>query len=114
MILLIKEQGGCDLAAFGGENIVGSAGGLQIHDFKADPGCRERVHQGGWRKSQAFAGTEQDDFDVEHEQLLHVSVAQGANCCGRPVFQKFFWHDNQAFFVFLMVDRNMIITVSGE
>lgn len=72
------------------------------------------MEQGWRRETQSFSGSEQDDFGVEGEQAFHVGFTQGGNVCGRPVFQQGFWQDDEVFFVFLMVDRNMIVTVSGE
>ncbi len=110
----VKEQRGSHFAAFGGKDVVGPTGRLQVHDFEADAGRGKRPEQGARWEAQMFAGTEQDDFSAQSEEYRHVSFGQRGRGGGGPLGNDLLRQQNQVFFVFFVVDRDISVTVGGE
>jgi hypothetical protein len=60
-----KEEADGDLAAFTHQDVVGTAGGRQIHHFEPLLRASQRSQKVRGREAQAVAGAEQDDLGIE-------------------------------------------------
>ena len=57
-----------NMPVFCNENVVGSAGGVGVHDLEPDPGVDQRTQRGRRRETLPGAGTQQDNFNLQRRQ----------------------------------------------
>ncbi|SCU75720.1 hypothetical protein CNECB9_2480019 [Cupriavidus necator] len=79
-----EQQHRRHLAAFRHQDVVGAAGGLQIHGVHPDMAARQRRGQARVREAQPRAGAEQHHFGAEFHQLLEMRGLQVFEAADRP------------------------------
>jgi len=74
-----------DPALFGEENVVGTAGGLHVHDLHADSGLYQGLQDLRAGKAQPRPGAEQNDFTVQTGERRQVLGHECFEARRRPV-----------------------------
>jgi hypothetical protein len=102
------------LAVFGGEDVVGAAGGRGIHEFDADAGFDQFAVQLGAGELLFCAGAEQYDFGLQCQEVVEMRCAQRGEIRGRPIGAHSSGHNDERLLVASFVDGDITLTMSGE
>ena len=110
----VKDQTGSDLAPFADQNVIGAAGGLNIHYLQTFLRLDEWPEQLGWRKAQFMACAKYDYFGIEGSEQFKIGNVERIEASLSPVRDQSIGKYDKVAVMADRIDADISLAISGK
>ena len=110
----VEDEGGGYVAVLGDQDVIGAAGGAEVHHLEADAGLDQRPHQLGLREALAHPGAEDQDLAAQAREVGEGGLVEGVEAARMPAGVDALGHHDQRALVAGVADLHVVGVVAGD